>query len=136
MREIITKPTGKSVEAFIESVEDAARRADCREIARMMGEATGAEPRMWGRNTVGFGRYHYSYASGRGADWFQVGFSPGKRRLTLYLTCGLEPFGDLLARLGPHRVGKGCLYLHHLADVDAAALRAIVGRAVSRLRAS
>jgi hypothetical protein len=118
MAENKTQPGEASAEDFIAAVADPARREDCRRVAAMMQAATGAPPVMWGASIVGFGRYHYTYASGRSGDWMIVGFSPRKNDLTLYLMPGLEDQAERLARLGRHKTGKSCLYLKKLADVD------------------
>ncbi len=129
MAELKTRPTDQSVAAFLDAIPDAGRRQDALAIRDMMREVTGAEPRMWGGSIVGFGDYHYKYASGREGDWFRVGFSPRKQNLTLYLTYGYEQHADVLARLGKYKTGKACLYINRLRDVDMAALRELVERA-------
>lgn len=129
MAELKTRPTDQSVAAFLDAIPDAGRRQDALAVRDMMREVTGAEPRMWGDSIVGFGDYHYKYASGREGDWFRVGFSPRKQNLTLYLTYGYEQHADVLARLGKYKTGKACLYINRLRDVDMAALRELVERA-------
>ena len=124
--ELKTKKTAASVEKFIESIEDEGTKADCRRLVTMMKAATGAEPRMWGESVVGFGDYHYKYASGREGDWFITGFSPRKANLTLYFMSGVEPYSELLARLGRHRTGKGCLYVKRLGDLDMKVLTRLI----------
>jgi hypothetical protein len=94
-----------------------------------MKDVTGKEPRMWGPTIVGFGDLHYKSPSGREGDWFQIGFSPRKQALTLYLAFGLESFADLLAKLGKYSHGVGCVYVKGLSDVDLDILRAIIERA-------
>lgn len=132
MAELKTKPTDQSVEAFLASIDDAQKQADSRTITALMQEITGAPPKMWGANIVGFGDNHYRYATGREGDWFIVGFSPRKQNLTLYLTYGFEQHTDLLERLGKHSVGKACLYLKRLSGVDQTALRELIERAVQQ----
>jgi hypothetical protein len=132
MAELKTKPTDQSVEAFLASIEDAQKQADSRTITALMQEITGAPPKMWGANIVGFGDKHYRYATGREGDWFIVGFSPRKQNLTLYLTYGFEQHTDLLERLGKHSVGKACLYVKRLSGVDQTALRELIERAVQQ----
>jgi hypothetical protein len=129
-----TQPTGQSVESFLESVPDERQRQDCREVIELMRAVTGAEPRMWGSSIVGFGSYRYRYASGREGDWPLTGFSPRKQNLTLYLSYGFDQNGDLLQRLGKHKVGKSCLYIKRLSDVDPAALRELLERSVDETR--
>ena len=124
--ELKTRPTDDDVEAFLQSVPEPAQ-SDCRVLAAMMRDATGADPVMWGSSIVGFGKVHYQYASGREGDWFRVGFSPRKRALTIYLMDGVDRHADQLERLGPHTTGKGCLYIKRLDDVDADVLAELVG---------
>jgi hypothetical protein len=133
MAELKTQKTAASVEAFLKTLDDT-RRADCRALVRIMREATGAKPTMWGTNIVGFGSYHYKYDSGRAGEWFITGFSPRKRDLTLYIMPGVGRYKPLLARLGPHKTGVSCLYLKRLADVDTTVLKELVSAAVNTLR--
>lgn len=133
MAENKTQPTDASVDAFIDAIPDPVRRADCRQVAAMMQAATGAPPVMWGAAIVGFGRYRYTYASGRTGNWPVIGFSPRKNDLTLYLMPGFERQADRLAKLGRHRTGKSCLYLKKLADVDLAVLQALVDDSVQAM---
>ena len=134
MAELETKESEASVEAFLASVPDEQQRADARAVCALMGEVTGQPPKMWGKSMVGFGRYHYRYASGREGDWFVVGFSPRKRDLTLYIMPGFRAYEGLLAKLGKHKTGKSCLYLKRLSDVDGAVLRELVTRSVAHMR--
>ena len=132
--ELKTRPSGASVEAFLQGVDDEVRREDCRTVLALMRRVTGAEPEMWGASIVGFGRYHYRYASGREGDWFLTGFSPRKRDLTLYIMAGFSAYDDLLAKLGPHKTGKSCLYVKRLAEVDLEVLEAMVAASVEHMR--
>lgn len=115
-----------SVDAFMATVEDPQKAADSRVILDMMREVTQEEPVMWGKSIVGFGSYHYKYASGREGDWMLTGFSPRKTSLTLYLLYGMEKFQSLLDKLGKHKTGKGCLYIKRLSDVDQAVLKEVI----------
>ena len=133
MAELKTKPGDESVDAYLEAVADPERRAECLALLELMREATGLEPRLWGGTMVGFGSYHYKYASGQEGDWFLVGFAPRKRELTLYLGGGLEPHRESLAKLGKHKTGKGCLYLKRLSQVDLDVLREMVARTARSL---
>jgi hypothetical protein len=132
-----TKKTGASVKAFLDAVEDPEQRKDCKAIAALMKRVTGAVPKMWGASIVGYGSYHYRYASGREGDWFLAGFSPRKRDTTLYVMSGFEDdkVRDLLARLGKHKTGKACLYIKKLADVDLDVLEELVRTSVEHKRA-
>ncbi len=135
MAELKTAPTKASVAKFVAAVEDEARRADCAVLMEMMERVTGATPVMWGPSIVGFGSYHYRYASGREGDWMLAGFSPRKRDLTVYVMAGFQGKEKLLARLGRHKTSAGgCLYLKRLADVDLAVLEELVRDSVERLR--
>jgi hypothetical protein len=134
MAELKTKPTAASVEAFLDAIADEGRRRDCRTILKIMKRATGSPPKMWGKSIVGFGSYHYRYATGREGDWFVVGFSPRKQDLTLYLMgAGFTGYGALLKKLGQHKTGRACLYLKRLADVDLDALRELVEASVAQI---
>lgn len=131
MAELKTKETTASVDSFINSFDEA-KQADAKVILKMLSKATKAEPKMWGTSIVGFGFEHLKYASGRELDWFQVGFSPRKQNLTLYvLRGGPEKYADLLSKLGKHSVGKGCLYIKKLSDVDMPVLEELVSRSLN-----
>ena len=130
-----TRPTGTSVAAFINAIDDEGRRRDCRTVMKMMRAATGASPKMWGPSIVGYGRYHYTYASGREGDWFETGFSPRKQNLTLYIMAGFANYGRLMKALGPHSTGVSCLYVKRLADVDLDVLDALIRQSVASIRA-
>ena len=121
-----TVPNKESVEGFLASVADERRRADAEELCELMTKATGTTPVMWGPSIVGFGSYHYRYATGREGDSMAVGFSPRKQALTLYLPQGFAAHEALLAKLGQHTTGKGCLYIKRLSDVDKATLRKLI----------
>jgi len=123
--------TDASVEEFLARVPDEQRRQDARRLCVMMQEITGEPPVMWGASIIGFGAYHYRYASGREGDSALAGFSPGSRHLAVYLVGGFETrYQPVLARLGPYKAGKGCLYLRRLDDVDQGALRELIDRSV------
>jgi hypothetical protein len=130
MAELKTKETKESVSAFLKKIPDQTRRQDCLAVVDIMRDVTGEEPKMWGPSIVGFGSYHYKYASGREGDWMITGFSPRKGDLTLYLMGGFEPSADLMKRLGKFKTGKGCLYIKKLEDVDLGVLRKLVANSV------
>jgi hypothetical protein len=132
--ELKTKKTGESVEDFLSRIEDETVREDCRKLSAMMSEATGAEPKMWGASLVGFGDLHLKYESGREIDWMEIGFAPRKGNLTLYLTNGAEMDAALLAHLGKHKTGKGCLYIKRLSDVDGQVLSKLIKKSVENIR--
>jgi hypothetical protein len=126
MAEAKTKPTDQSVEKFIKGQPDLQTREDCSAIVKLMSEATGAEPLMWGSSIVGFGSRAIKYAGGREADWPIIGFSPRKQNLTLYIGMAEDFDTDLLEKLGKHTLGKGCLYLKRLSDVHLPTLKKLI----------
>jgi hypothetical protein len=126
-----TVPTKASVKGFVDGIPDEAMRADARVLVRIMREATGEKPVMWGPGIVGFGSYHYKYESGREGDSLRVGFAPRKSGLVIYLMHGAGHYATQLARLGKHKVSGSCLHVKRLADVDEKVLRAVVGRAAA-----
>jgi hypothetical protein len=127
MAETKTKPTAVSVDAFLDGVAQPVRRADGKALRAMMERLTGEPALMWGPSIVGFGRYHYRYASGHEGDTCRVGFSPRSANLVLYVG-GFPEYEALLAQLGKHKRSKACLYLGKLADVDLTVLEEIVHR--------
>jgi hypothetical protein len=125
-----TVPSDQSVEAFLNAVPDAQKRADSFALLALMQRVTGAQPVMWGPAIVGFGSYHYRYESGREGDAPKIAFSPRKQNLALY-SLGLANAPDLAERLGKYKTGKGCLYINRLADIDLAVLEELVRRAAA-----
>jgi len=132
MAELKTKQTKASVEKFLNSVKDEKKREDSFKILELMKKITKEEPKMWGPSIIGFGNYHYKYASGREGDWFLTGFSPRKQNLTLYIMSYLEKHKDLLKKLGKHKTGKGCLYINKLDDVDMNVLKELITASVKK----
>jgi hypothetical protein len=133
MAELKTKPTERNVERFLNSIKDNQKRQDCFTILELMQQVTGAEARMWGSSIVGFGSYHYRYASGREGDWFLAGFSPRKQNLTLYIMAGFEQYDELLKSLGQYTTGKACLYIKRLDDIHLPTLRKLVRQSVKHM---
>ncbi len=133
MARLKTAPTGESVEQFLQEITDEGQREDCRSLEKLMRAITGDPPRMWGASIVGFGSYHYRYASGREGDWFLTGFSPRKKNLTLYIMSGFAGYEALLKKLGKHRTGKSCLYVKRLSDLDPATLRELIAQSVKHV---
>lgn len=131
MRENKTKPTTLSVAAYIDTLTDPARRSDAKEMVRLMQRASGEKPKMWGPSIVGFGSYHYRYDSGREGDMLLIGFSPRKAATVLYGMLGHSQANALLAKLGKHTTGKGCLYIKKLSDVDGTILERLIRNAVA-----
>lgn len=126
MAENKTKPTAMGVDAFIDAVAHPVRQADARAVLDMMARVTGEQPRMWGPSIIGFGSYHYRYESGHEGDMCRIGFSPRAANLVLYIMPGFAEEGARLAALGKHRIGKSCLYVNRLTDVDMTVLEAMV----------
>src|ERR1051325_3189764 len=133
MAEMKTKPTDQSVAEVLNDVSDEERRAVCFQVAKMMEEITGDKPKMWGPSIVGFGTYHYKYASGREGDWLVIGFSPAKKERNLYLMMGFEKHQDLMEQLGKHSTGKSCLYIKRLSDVHVPTLKKLIKASVKDL---
>ena len=121
-----TKPETKSVAAFLAEVEPAGRADEGRVLADLFTRASGQEPVMWGPSIIGFGTYHYRYESGHEGDSPRVGFSPRKAKLVCYLKLDSVGAAPLLARLGKHGTGKGCLYINTLSDIDLSVLEELV----------
>ncbi|REJ79016.1 MAG: DUF1801 domain-containing protein [Acidobacteria bacterium] len=130
MAELKTKPNDASVEEFINGISDETKQEDSRILVKIFSEITGDEPKMWGPSIIGFGTYHYKYASGREGDWMRTGFSPRKQSLTLYIMDGFDKYDELLSQLGKHKTGKSCLYVNRLSDVDGEVLRELIEASV------
>ena len=113
-----TTETKLSVTAFLNSIENPVRRRDAKAVAKLMRSVSGYKAKMWGSSIVGYGNYHYQYASGREGDFMRVGFSPRKQNLVLYIISGFKTKEKLLKNLGKHSIGKSCLYVNKLEDID------------------
>jgi hypothetical protein len=133
MAELKTKKTVNSVDDFLNNVDDPGKKKDCFEIIEIMKEVTGENPKMWGNSIVGFGDYHYKYASGTEGDWFKTGFSPRKQNLTLYIMSGFDEYENLMERLGKYKIGKSCLYIKKLSDIDLNILKELISRSLLML---
>ena len=133
MTELKTKPMDKNVTTFLNSVTDEKKREDSFKILELMQAVTGEEPVMWGESIIGFGSYHYKYASGREGDWFLTGFSPRKQAITLYLTTGFTEYEDLLDKLGKFKTGKACLYVKKIEDVEVDILEELIQKSVEHV---
>lgn len=131
-----TRPTEADVTEFLNCVEPPRRRHDAQDLDALFREVTGWEPRIWGDSMVGYGRYDYTYASGRSGSMFATGFRPGKANLSIYIMPGYGDFSDILARLGPHRTGKACLYITRLDRVDRDVLGELIRAGLDRLAAT
>jgi|SRR5579863_292753 len=135
MAENKTNPTKLSVAAFIAAIPEPTRRADAKALVKLLQSAAGEKPKMWGPSIIGFDSYHYKYESGREGDMPVVAFSPRKAATVLYGMIGFGEAAALLARLGKHTTGKGCLYIKKLTDVDQNVLEALVAKALAAKRA-
>jgi len=127
--ELKTKQTDENVIQFLELIEDKARKADCYKVLELMKSITKCEPKMWGASIVGFGNYHYKYASGREGDWFLLGFSPRKQNLTIYGNGNCQEGLIEKAKasgLGKFKNGKACMYVNKLQDIDMKILKKIL----------
>ena len=128
MAENKTRRTKASVAAFLAAIPDPSRQRDAKSLASLIRKATGERPAMWGSSIVGYGQMTYHGSNGRAVDWFPIGFSPRKAALVLYLMGGLKANASLLADLGPHKVGGGCLYLSRFAEIDTTVLTRLIRR--------
>ena len=131
MAENKTKVLETRVESYLSSIQDEARRKDCEALARLMTTATKHPPKMWGTSIIGFGSYHYKYESGREGDACLTGFSSRKGDITVYLVASFPGQEELLSKLGKHKMGKGCLYVRKLSDVDPEVLEQLIIGSVS-----
>lgn len=134
MAELKTQPHDGDVNEFLDKVEPLSKRDDSYKVKEIMEEITGAKAVMWGPSIIGFGDYHYKYASGREADWFYTGFSPRKQALTLYIMSGFSRYESLMEKLGKFKTGKGCLYIKKLDDIDITVLKELITESVNYLR--
>ena len=121
-----TQPTDADVAGFLAGVTPASKAADALVLDQLFRKVTGFQPRMWGPTMIGYGQYHYTYASGREGDFLATGFSPRKAAHSIYIMPGYTDFGDILARIGKHKTGKSCLYVNKLADIDLEVLTELI----------
>lgn len=134
MAELKTKVNDANVAKFLEGVADERKRRDCFTLVDLMTKITKEEPKMWGASIVGFGTYHYKYASGREGDWFVTGFAPRKQDLTIYLLTGFVAPAELMTKLGKHKTGVSCLYVKTLDDVHMPTLRKLITDSVKSMK--
>ena len=132
--ELKTKVNDASVADFLSSVVDEQKRKDSFEILKIMKQITKEEPKMWGSSIVGFGSYHYKGASGREGDWMQIGFSPRKQNITLYIIPGFERYQALMKKLGKYSTGKSCLYIKRLSDVNVDVLKDLIAESLKVMK--
>ena len=133
MAENKTKENEQDPEAFLNRVENEKKRKDSFAIMELMKQVTGMQPKMWGDSIIGFGSYHYKYESGREGDMPLIGFSPRKQNLTLYIMDGFDEGDSLLSKLGKHKVGKSCLYVNKLEDIDQGTLKELVKKSFEHM---
>ncbi|WP_068545466.1 DUF1801 domain-containing protein [Thalassotalea crassostreae] len=126
MAENKTQITNVDVDDFIASVEHSQKQSDAKDLNVIFSEITGHRAKMWGAAIIGYGEYHYKYDSGREGDFLMTGFSPRKQNISLYIMMGFSKFDDLLSKLGKHKLGKSCLYINKLADIDEKILKEII----------
>tara|TARA_R110002126_G_scaffold201238_2_gene348825 strand:+ start:127675 stop:128109 length:435 start_codon:yes stop_codon:yes gene_type:complete len=129
-----TQPTTTSAADFIATIENQRRREDAQILLSLFHRVTGYEPQMWGSSIIGYGRYHYSYESGRQGDFLVTGFSPRKAALSVYIMPGYRDLSEKLSRLGKHKIGKSCLYINKLSDIDLTVLEEIVRDGVTYMK--
>jgi len=134
MAEAKTRPTEQSVETFWDTVSGEKVSDDCRAIIQLMEKVTAEKPRMWGPSIVGFGSYHYKYESGHEGDICLTGFSPRKQNLSLYVLAGFPGQEAVLRKLGKYKVGKGCLYVKKLEDIDIGILETLISKSIDFLK--
>ena len=134
MASLVTQRNSNSVEAFLHAISDEQKRADALRFLELFKNTTGFEPEMWGESIIGFGSYHYVYASGREGDWMLTGFSPRAKNFSLYIMSGFSRFDSLLAELGKHKTGKACLYVNKWDDVNAEALEEMIRASVAFMK--
>ena len=132
MAELKTKPNKSSIDDFLAKLENEQKREDSYKILELMKKVTGEDPIMWGDSIIGFGNYHYKYASGREGDWFLTGFSPRKQNFSIYLmSCENDKnLSHLFSKLGKHKTGKSCLYFNKLSDIDLEILEQLICQSV------
>jgi hypothetical protein len=128
-----TQQTDASVEKFLDSISDDKKREDSKEIVRIMQEMSGYDPKMWG-SIIGFGKYHYKYESGREGDFMLVGFSPRKQNLTLYIMPGFDKYEEYMKKLGKYSIGRSCLYIKNLEDIDVEILKKLIKDSVDHMK--
>lgn len=129
-----TLPTVIPVTDLLNTIEPEQRKKDGFELLEIMKEISGEEPVMWGNSLIGFGQYLYKYESGREGDFFLSGYSPRKTALSIYIMAGFSQYEHLLAKLGKHKIGKGCLYVKKLDDIDRSVLKTLIKSSIETIR--
>ena len=134
MAELKTKPTAASVAGFINAIEDDQIRNDSKAISALMSKITKSKPKIWGSDIVGFGSYHYKYASGQEGDWMLTAFAPRKKKITLYIMPGFDGHTELMKKLGPHSGGLSCVHIKRLSDLHLPTLKKLIDLSVKKLK--
>lgn len=134
MSELKTKANKKSVDRFLNSIKHEKRKTDSFELLEIFETITNKKACMWGDSIIGFGSYHYKYASGREGDWPVTGFSPGKQKLSIYVMPGFSKYQNLMDKLGKYKTGKSCLYINKLEDVDMKILKKLLAKSISDMK--
>jgi len=129
-----TKPNKKNVETFIGKIADPVKRQDSKVVLDIMKKVTGEQPLMWGSSIIGFGKYHYKYASGREGDWMLTGFSPRKQNLTIYIMPGFDRYKALLVKLGKYKTSVSCLYIRRLSEIDLSILEKLIKKSLNDMK--
>lgn len=135
MAELKTRENDGNVLNFINSIENLHHKKDSLALLELMGNVTDKPAKMWGKNIIGFGKYHYRYDSGREGDWFMCGFSPRVQNMTIYIMKGFGQYDTFLQKLGKYKTGKSCLYINKLDDIDMEVLEALVRQSVKDIQA-
>ena len=134
MAELKTKENNASVADFLNSIPDEKKRKDAFEVLELMQDITKEPAKMWGNSIVGFGRYHYKYATGHEGDMCITGFSPRKQTLTIYINSGFEMHGELMKQLGKYKTGKVCLYVNKLEDIKLSVLKKLIKASLAQFK--
>jgi len=122
-----TKENNEDVAEFLNTIEDVTKREDCFQIVQLLEDISGFNAKLWGARIVGFGNFKYKTKAGKEGEWFLIGFTPNKDKISIHLMHGLENETALLSKLGKHKIGKGCLYIKRLSDIDIETLKELMG---------
>jgi hypothetical protein len=132
MSSLKTRPNITSVSEFLDKVTPESKKFDGHKLVDIFNEVTGMPPILWGPSIIGYGTYSYSYSSGKTMEWFPVGFSPRKQAISIHLMISHEELEEELGQLGKHKLGKGCIYINKLADIDEQVLRKMISKAFKK----
>ena len=130
MTALKTTQNEDSVDEFLKSIEDPEKQKTSLQILDIIKEISGKEPKMWGDSIIGFGKYHYKYATGREGDWMRIAFSPRKQNFSIYIMDGFDNHSDLMEKLGKYKTGKSCLYIKKLQDIDIKILKELMKKSL------